>query len=118
MVQTMGFITDEELKWMYEHAAVYVFPSYSEGFGLPALEAMVHGTPVASSNATCLPEVCGKAARYFEPGSPTSMARSIEDILTNPRLRKQLITLGHAQVKKFSWRHMAQETLAVYKSVL
>jgi glycosyltransferase involved in cell wall biosynthesis len=49
MVQTMGFITDEELKWMYEHAAVYVFPSYSEGFGLPALEAMVHGTPVAST---------------------------------------------------------------------
>lgn len=118
MVHTMGFISDAELKWMYEHAAAYVFPSFSEGFGLPALEAMVHGTPVASSNATCLPEVCGHAAHYFDPHSPADMATKIQEVITNEKLRKDLVQKGHEQVKKFSWRHMAQETLAVYKSVL
>lgn len=118
MVHTMGFITDAELKWMYEHAAAYVFPSFSEGFGLPALEAMVHGAPVVSSNATCLPEVCGQAAHYFDPHSPADMAKKIQEVLLNEKLQKDLVQKGHVQVKKFSWRHMAQETLAVYKSVL
>lgn len=116
-VFTMGFITDAELKWMYEHASVYVFPSFSEGFGLPALEAMVHGTPVASSNATCLPEVCGDAAVYFDPHSPADMATATEKLLTDERLRQRMVQKGHQQVKKFSWRTMAKQTLACYESV-
>jgi glycosyltransferase involved in cell wall biosynthesis len=118
MVRTLGFITDAELKWMYEHASVYVFPSFSEGFGLPALEAMVHGVPVASSNATCLPEVCGNAALYFDPHSPADMAKKIDQLLTDSKLRESMVQKGHKQVAKFSWRHMAQETLVVYKNAL
>lgn len=118
LVKTLGFITDAELKYMYEHASVYVFPSFSEGFGLPALEAMVHGVPVASSNATCLPEVCGDAAEYFDPHSPEYMAKVIDDILHSPKLRADLVKKGHEQVKKFSWNRMAQQTLQVYRSVL
>jgi len=62
-----GFIPDQELKWYYQNAQAYVFPSLSEGFGLPGLEAMVHGCPVVSSDATCLPEVNGDAAEFFDP---------------------------------------------------
>ena len=118
LVSTLGFITDAELKYMYENAACYVFPSFSEGFGLPALEAMVHSAPVASSNATCLPEVCGSAAHYFDPHSPADMAKAIDDILINNTLRAALVKKGHARVKQFSWDRMAQQTLDVYKSVL
>ncbi len=118
MVTTMGFISDAELKYMYEHASLYVFPSFSEGFGLPALEAMVHGVPVASSNATCLPEVCGDAAHYFDPQSPADMAQAIDDILSNDKLRADLVARGHERVKQFSWNRMAQQTLQVYRSIL
>jgi len=118
MVRTLGFVTDSELKWLYEHTSVYVFPSFSEGFGLPALEAMVHGVPVASSNATCLPEVCGDAANYFDPSSPADIARAIEEILSSQKLRQDLIKKGHEQVKKFSWQRMAAQTLQVYDSVV
>lgn len=116
--KTMGFISDAELKWMYEHAACYVFPSYSEGFGLPALEAMVHGVPVASSNATCLPEVCGDAAHYFDPNSPTAMAKAIAEVLDNQKLREDLVKKGFVQAQKFSWRRMAEQTLEVYELVI
>ena len=118
MVRTLGFVTDAELKWLYQHTSVYVFPSFSEGFGLPALEAMVHGVPVASSNATCLPEVCGNAANYFNPNSPADIAKAIEEILNSQKLRQDLVKKGHEQVKKFSWQRMATQTLQVYESVV
>ncbi len=113
-----GFIPDEELKWLYEHTCVYAFPSLSEGFGLGAMEAMAHGAPVASSNATCLPEVYGPAAHYFNPENPRDMADKINDILTDKKLRETLIANGSAQLKKFSWQRMAVQTLDVYKSLI
>ncbi|HEX7368308.1 MAG TPA: glycosyltransferase family 1 protein, partial [Candidatus Saccharimonadales bacterium] len=113
-----GFISDGQLRWLYEHCAAYVFPSLSEGFGLPALEAMAHGAPVACSNATCLPEVYGDAVHYFDPLDVTDVATKIADILSNPGLRKALITGDTAQVNKYSWERMAKQTLAVYKQVL
>jgi glycosyltransferase involved in cell wall biosynthesis len=112
------FISDGQLRWLYEHTAAYVFPSLSEGFGLPGLEAMSMGAPVVSSNATCLPEVHGDAANYFDPLNVDDMTRAINDVLTKPELRKKLIAAGHSQVKKFSWKRMAEQTLAVYKDVL
>jgi len=117
-VRTLGFVSDAELKWLYQHAAAYVFPSFSEGFGLPALEAMVHGVPVASSNATCLPEVCGDAAAYFDPASPADMAKTIALLLSDSKLRADLVKKGYAQASKFSWERMAQQTLEVYKKFL
>ncbi len=110
-----GFVTDGQLRWLYENTAAYVFPSLSEGFGLPALEAMAHGAPVASSNATCLPEIYGEAANYFDPLEITDIKNKIEQILDNEKLRKALIQKGFSQVQKYSWRKMAEETLEVYR---
>lgn len=113
-----GFVSEGSLRWLYENTAAYVFPSLSEGFGLPGLEAMAHGAPVASSNTACLPEVYADAAHYFNPTDAPDMATKIGDILANPKLREQLIKNGAEQVKKYSWEKMAKQTLAVYKKVL
>lgn len=113
-----GYVSEGQLRWLYENCAVYCFPSLSEGFGLPSLEAMKHGAPVASSNATCLPEVNGEAAHYFNPLDVNDMASKINDILTDEKLREELIKKGAEQVKKYSWRRMAEQTLAVYEDAL
>lgn len=112
------YISDQQLRWLYEHCAVYVFPALSEGFGLPGLEAMLHGAPVASSNATCLPEVYGDAAHYFDPGNTDDMRRAIDDIIQNKALRQELISKGFDRAKRYSWQRMAKQTLAVYESIL
>jgi glycosyltransferase involved in cell wall biosynthesis len=112
------FITEGQLRWMYENTAVYVFPSLSEGFGLPGLEAMVHGAPVAAAKATCLPEVYGDGAAYFDPKVGFDMAKTISGILSDVHLRGQLIRAGRRQAAKYSWQAMAKQTLAVYERVL
>jgi len=113
-----GFLPDEQTKWLYQHCKAYIFPSLSEGFGLPGLEAMAHGAPVVSSDATCLPELYGNAAYYFDPTSTEDMAAKIDDVLASAPLRKKLITASKTQLAKYSWRRMAEETLDVYKEVL
>jgi len=113
-----GFVTEGQLRWLYEQASAYVFPSLSEGFGLPGLEAMAHGAPVVSSDATCLPEIYGDAAHYFDPKDPADMATKISEVLASSALRDQLITKGRLQAAKYSWRRMAEQTLEVYKQVL
>jgi glycosyltransferase involved in cell wall biosynthesis len=113
-----GFVDDDQLAWLFKNCRSYIFPSLMEGFGLPGLEAMVYGAPVASSNATCLPEVYGKAAHYFNPTDSNDIARAIEDILSNPSYRDELIANGFSQAKKYSWRRMAEQTHAVYMNVL
>jgi glycosyltransferase involved in cell wall biosynthesis len=113
-----GFVNEGQLRWLYEHTLVYVFPSLSEGFGLPGLEAMAADAPVASSNTTCLPEIYGDAAYYFNPLSVDDMASKINDVLSNTKLREDLITKGHSQVKKYSWSKMATQTLDIYNQIL
>jgi glycosyltransferase involved in cell wall biosynthesis len=110
-----GRVSDEELAYLYQNAQAYVFPSLMEGFGLPGLEAMEFGAPVVSSNATCLPEVYGKAAEYFSPLDVQDMATKIDKVLSDEGLRKKLVDLGHKQVKKYSWERTARETLAIYR---
>jgi glycosyltransferase involved in cell wall biosynthesis len=112
------FVSEAELRWLYENCAAYVFPSLSEGFGLPGLEAMAHGAPVASSKATCLPEIYGDAAVYFDPTNVVDMANTVASILDDPGLAKELRTKGFEQVKKYSWQRLAERTLAVYEKVL
>lgn len=112
------FVSEGQLRWLYENCAAYVFPSLSEGFGLPGLEAMIHGAPVVSSNATCLPEVYGEAAQYFDPLSVDDMADRIDEVLRDETLRKDLIQKGKAQAGKYSWQRMAEQTLEVYRRVL
>ncbi len=113
-----GFLSDEESAWLYSNAEAYVFPSLMEGFGLPGLEAMIGGAPVVSSNSTCLPEVYGDAALYFDPTDVDEIASSVEKIMEDPKLKKSLIEKGHKRVKLFSWKKMAQETLDVYRKAL
>ena len=82
---------------------------------MPGLEAMLHGAPVASSTATCLPETHGDAAHYFDPFSVEDIAKSIDDILSDDKLRNELVKKGKKHVKTFSWQRMAEQTLAVYE---
>lgn len=112
------FVSEGQLRWLYENARAYVFPSLSEGFGLPGLEAMMHGAPVVSSNATCLPEIYGKAALYCNPTDVGTIAAQINEVLTNPSLRKKLIDAGHNQAAKYSWKKTAQQTADIYKSLI
>jgi len=112
------FVSDAELRWLYENCVTYVFPSLSEGFGLPGLEAMVHGAPVVSSNATCLPEIYGEAAHYFDPTDVKAMSAAINDVLTNKELRQKLVVAGKTQAQKYSWKRTAEQTLAVYQKAL
>jgi glycosyltransferase involved in cell wall biosynthesis len=113
-----GFVSEGQLRWLYEHCAAYVFPSLSEGFGLPGLEAMAHGAPVVSSNATCLPEVYGEAAHYFDPLNVQAMTSAIDHVLTDENLRQKLIKDGRAWAAKYSWQQTAKQTLAIYENVL
>jgi glycosyltransferase involved in cell wall biosynthesis len=112
------FVSEGQLKWLYENCKAYVFPSLSEGFGLPPLEAMMHGAPVISSNATCLPEINGDAAHYFDPLNVQAMADAINEVLTDKDLRQKLIAAGHVQVAKYSWQRMAEQTFEIYRQVL
>jgi glycosyltransferase involved in cell wall biosynthesis len=113
-----GFVEDPQLSWLYTHAQAYVFPSLMEGFGLPGLEAMGYGTPVVSSNATCLPEVYGPAAHYFNPTDTSDIAKAVDEVLSNDALRTRLSKAGYKQIKKYSWKKMAKATHAIYQQVL
>lgn len=104
------FIPDSQRDWLYENCTAYIFPSLMEGFGLPGLEAMHYGAPVISSNSTCLPEVYGEAALYFDPTNVDDITKKIDTIISDGNLRQKLIELGYAQVKKYSWRRMAEQT--------
>jgi glycosyltransferase involved in cell wall biosynthesis len=117
-IDWLGFVPDAQLKWLLANALVYVYPSFSEGFGLPGLEAMNAGTPLASSNATCLPEVYGPAAEYFDPSSAEEMAAAIDRLLSDRQRRRELLKLEREQLKKYSWRRTAEQTLAVYRQIL
>lgn len=112
-----NFVSDQELAWLYQHCQAYVFPSFMEGFGLPGLEAMVEGAPVASSNTSCLPEVYGDAAQYFDPSDPKDMARVIDSFLQSETLRADFVARGKKHAATYSWLRMAEQTHDIYLSV-
>lgn len=113
-----GFVTEGELRWMYENTACYVMPSLSEGFGLPGVEAMVNGAPVASSNYTCLPEVYGDGAAYFDPASTEAIGETVLSVVQNAELARDLKQRGAQQASTYSWQRMAQQTLEAYNKAL
>lgn len=113
-----GFVTDAEMRWLHENAEAYVLPSLSEGFSIPGLEAMDNSCALISSNATCLPEVYGDGAYYFDPTDVPDMARAIQEVLRDDSLKQKLIKNGKARVKQFSWDKMAKESLDIYNEVL
>jgi len=112
-----GFVPDEKLAALYRQAEAYVFPSFSEGFGIPGLDAMALGTPVICSNISTLKEIYGEAALYFDPYSKEDIAEKIGKVLTNEKLRQDLIKKGKKQAQKYSWQKMAKQTLEIYQSI-
>jgi len=114
-VRFLGFVDAATLSIFYARAAAFVFPSLHEGFGLPPLEAMAHGTPVVSSNVSALPEVLGEAALYVNPENVFDISRGIRQLLLDDKLRQYLAEQGRAQVAKFSWEKSVERVLAVYR---
>ncbi|MEK7653131.1 MAG: glycosyltransferase family 1 protein [Patescibacteria group bacterium] len=109
-----GELKDEQLFCLYKNAKAYVFPSLMEGFGLPPLEAQSQGCPVISANSSCLPEILGDSAVYFDPGDIYEMAIKIESVLDDKILRDDLIEKGYENVKKYLWEDCAKKTLVIY----
>lgn len=113
-----GYIEDEELVALYKGAEIFVCPSFEEGFGIPILEAMVCSTPVVSSNAASLPEVGGDACLYFDPHNLGDMVEKIDGVISDKRVRSELIKKGQQRVKLFSWKKLAEQTMKVYEEII
>ncbi|QJD77023.1 glycosyltransferase family 4 protein [Spirosoma rhododendri] len=111
----IGYIHDEDLPSLYAMADVFLFPSISEGFGLPIIEAMASGTPVITGNRTAMPEVAGSAALLVDPHRPQAITDAMHQLTTNALLRQNLIRRGQAWATRFSWPETAQQLLTVYR---
>ncbi len=113
-VSYLGFVPDTDLAVLYSKAIGFVFPSLSEGFGLPVLEAMSYGCPVICSELTSIPEVAGDAAVYIDPKNIDSLVRAMHMLYSSSDIRLECKQLGFSQVKKFSWEEMGKSTLSNY----
>jgi glycosyltransferase involved in cell wall biosynthesis len=107
-VRWAGYVTDGELRALYQRALCLVHPSFYEGFGLPPLEAMSLGCPVVASRAASLPEVLGEAALYCDPASPDDIARRVAELFGDPALRDELRRRGLERARRFRWRDCAE----------
>lgn len=116
-VQHLGAVSSAQLRAVYEEADLFLMPSWYEGFGLPALEAMACGTPVVASTRGSLPEVVGDAGLLVDPGDASALAEAVVRTLTDGQLRKELRRRGLERVGTFTWERTAQQTLAVYRAV-
>lgn len=110
----LGYLTVEEIAYLYRHARMLVFPSLFEGFGIPVVEAMAAGCPVVASNTTSIPEVVADAAELFDPTSAQSMAETIEKVWCDPALRRKLAALGKQRAPSFSPARTAQAHLVAF----
>lgn len=110
-------INDNLLAYLYRRAKVFVFPSLNEGFGIPILEAWSCGTPVVLSDNPCFVEVAAEAGCYFDPSDPDSILESVEKIVADDDLRKDLIEKGKKRLKLFSWENTVRQTIQVYESL-
>lgn len=115
-VTLTGYIEATNLSQIFKSAQAYVFPSLSEGFGIPGLNAMAANLPLIASNIPTLKEIYGEAALYFDPKDPKDIAEKISKVLMDSKIKSDLIKKGSEQVKKYSWLQMAQETLKIYET--
>jgi glycosyltransferase involved in cell wall biosynthesis len=117
-VRFFGFVPDQTLAALYRLAAVFVFPSLYEGFGLPPLEAMASGTPVITSNVSSLPEVVGDAALMIDPHDPAAIADAMRRVLDDEGLRADLKKRGLARAREFSWERSIRRVREIYSEVM
>lgn len=117
-VRFLGFVPIDVLRIFYDSAKVFVFPSLYEGFGLPPLEAMAHGTPVVTSNTSSLPEVVGNAAVLVNPENVFELMRALHRVLVDQQLRDRLKQRGYEQAARYSWEASVQRILQIYAEVL
>ncbi len=117
-VRLTGWIERAELEGLYNAARAFAYPSLIEGFGIPILEAMARGLPVACSSAGALAEVAGGAALLFDPHNTGEITETLRRLLDDAQLRERLIEAGWARAREFSWERCAEQTLAVYRHVL
>jgi glycosyltransferase involved in cell wall biosynthesis len=113
-----GWVDAADLEGLYRAASCFVFPSFREGFGMPLLEAMARGVPIACSSSSALPEVAGDAALYFAPDRPDEIAGATARILDDPTLARELVERGRQRQRLFTWSRAAEKTLAVYEHAL
>jgi glycosyltransferase involved in cell wall biosynthesis len=116
-VRFLGFVPIDVLRIFYDTAKVFVFPSLYEGFGLPPLEAMAHGTPVVTSNTSSLPEVVGNGAVLVNPENVFEIRKALYRALTDPGLREKLKKCGYDQVQRFSWQNSVKRLIDVYNDL-
>lgn len=113
----VGYVSDPELRALYEHAACFVYPSLYEGFGLPPLEAMICGCPVVVARAGSLPEVCGDAVLYCDPKNPNEIAQQIRLLLDDPAQRAEFQKRGVARARDFTWERASTALLALLEQI-
>lgn len=113
-----GFIPDEDLAYLYNGATLLVFPSLEEGFGLPAIEAMACGTPVAASRTGSLPEILGPVGRFFDPVNVDDIAQVIRQVLSDEPLRQRMKEDGLKRSEGFRWKRAAEDTLAIFEELV
>jgi glycosyltransferase involved in cell wall biosynthesis len=117
-LKTPGWVSAEDLEGLYRAASCFVLPSFEEGFGLPLLEAMARGAPVACSNVSSLPEVAGEAALYFDPTREDEIAAAIRRLIEDRDLAVRLAAKGRERCAEFTWEATARQTLATYRRAI
>jgi glycosyltransferase involved in cell wall biosynthesis len=114
-IQFLGFVDEADLPALYNLAAIFAFPSFYEGFGIPVLEAMACGIPVVCSDNSSLPEVAGSAAQLVPTGDVEALAEALQRCLADESLRQDMIGHGFEQARKFTWTAAASRLLSVYR---
>lgn len=112
-----GYVTDDSLVALFSNAEAFVMPSFEEGFGIPVLESYATNCPVVCSDVGALTEVGGNGSKYFNPKNPYDIAQKIIKILTDKKLKDELVSNGQKRLKEFSWKKLAEETLKIYLNV-
>jgi glycosyltransferase involved in cell wall biosynthesis len=116
-VRFLGKVSEGTLKYLYQHALAFTFPSAFEGFGMPVVEAMMEGTPVLTSNVSSLPEAAGGAALLVDPFDPTAIGEGLLELVQNESLRQELRAKGFMSAERFSWEKSAKTLTKVLSAL-
>lgn len=117
-VHLLGYVSEDELHWLYRHCFAFVYPTFWEGFGLPVVEALSQGAPVISSGVSSIPEILGEAGLMVDPHDGDTLVEAMDALVTRPDLRDDLAERGRRRAALFSWTESARRVIAIYREVL